>query len=75
MSIPTNIVEGRGQQTPKEQIRFLGYSINSTNELEYHLLVGRDLGVVSRSDYASLFDQLVQVRKMLYGLRDYLSGQ
>lgn len=75
MSIPTNIVEGRGQRSAKEQIRFLGYAINSTSELEYHLIVAKDLRVIPRNDFSSLLGQLVEVRKMLYGLIDYLSDQ
>jgi four helix bundle protein len=75
LSVPTNIVEGRGQKSPKEQKRFMGYAINSTSELEYHLLVCRDLGKASERDFNSLLGQLVEVRKMLYGLVNYLSGQ
>src|SRR5258708_32578262 len=71
-SIPTNIVEGRGQKTVKDQCRFLNYAINASNELEYHLLSGRDLGIVATNDYVSLLSQVVEVRKMLYGLIKYL---
>lgn len=75
MSIPTNIVEGRGQKSPKDQMRFLRYAVNSTSELEYHLIAGRDLRVVSKNDFQSLLGQLVEVRKMLHGLLNYLSLQ
>ena len=64
----TNIVEGRGQQSEKEFARFLRYSISSASELEYHITIGRDIGVISRSDSDSLVDQTVRVRKMLHGL-------
>ncbi len=75
LSIPTNIVEGRGQKSAKEQSRFVGYAINSTSELEYHLLVCRDLKKITEGDFNSLLGQLVEVRKMLHGLLYYLSGQ
>jgi four helix bundle protein len=68
MSIPTNIVEGRGQQSDRDFCRFLRYSLHSTTELEYHLVVARDVNAISLSDFKSLFDQLIEVRKMLYGL-------
>jgi four helix bundle protein len=74
MSIPTNIVESRGQKSVKDQCRFLNYAINSSNELEYHLLAGKHLGLVSKTDFASLQDQIIEVRKMLYGLLKYLRG-
>src|SRR3954465_13374676 len=68
MSIPTNIVEGRGQLSDRDFCRFLRYSLHSTTELEYHLVVARDVNAISLSDFRSLFDQLIEVRKMLYGL-------
>ena len=68
MSIPTNIVEGRSQKSEREFARFLGYALNSTSELEYHLIVARDIKVISLSDYTSLVDQTIEVRKMLRGL-------
>jgi len=75
LSIPTNIVEGRGQKSAKEQMKFIGYAINSASELEHHLLVVRDLRKISDSDFRSSRGQLVEVRKMLHGLLNYLSGQ
>jgi len=62
----------RGQETNKDQCRFLNYAINS---MEYHLLSGRDLGIIATNDYVSLLEQVVEVRKMLYGLINYLRGQ
>lgn len=75
MSIPTNIVEGRGQKSARDQSRFLGYAINSSSELEYHIMVGRDLKVIAKNDFGSLLSQLIEVRKMLHGLLNYLSLQ
>lgn len=68
-SIPTNIVEGTGQESAKEFGRFLSIAIKSSSELEYHLVLARDLGLISQGDFASLTDQTIQVRRMLYVLR------
>jgi four helix bundle protein len=68
MSIPANIVEGRGQKSGREFVRFLGYSVNSSRELDYHLIVARDIRAISQNDFMSLTDQNVEVRRMLYGL-------
>ncbi len=68
MSIPANIVEGKGQKSGREFARFLGYSVNSSSELEYHLTVARDFRVITLAEFTPLLDQLVEVRKMLYGL-------
>jgi four helix bundle protein len=68
MSIPANIVEGSGQHSRREFARFLRIALNSTSELEYHLMVARGIRAVSASDIDSLTSQTVEVRKMLHGL-------
>lgn len=68
MSIPANIVEGRGQESPKEFARYLRIAINSASELEYHLIVGRDMGVISEADFEDVITRLIEVRRMLHGL-------
>ena len=68
MSIPTNIVEGRNQRSDRDFARFLGYAINSSSELEYHLRIARDIRAISLSDFTSLSDQVIEVQKMLHGL-------
>jgi len=69
MSIPTNIVEGTGQESGKEFCRFLSIAVKSSSELEYHLILAHDLGAMTRSNFESLSAQVVEVRKMLYALR------
>ncbi len=73
ISIPTNIVEGNGYKSRRDFIRFLGYSVNSATELEYHLIFAHDIEVISKSEFRSLVDQLTEVRKMIHGLLNYLS--
>jgi four helix bundle protein len=68
MSIPANIAEGRRQTSDKQFARFLGYALNSSSELEHHLIVARDTKVVPESDFVSLVTQTITVRKMVYGL-------
>ena len=69
MSIPTNIVEGTGQESGKEFCRFLSIALKSSSVLEYHFILAHDLRAISRSDFESLSAQVIEVRKMLYGLR------
>ena len=69
MSIPTNIVEGTGQKSGREFARFLDIALKSTSELEYHLIIARDIGALSLNDFESISAQTIEVRKMLYGLR------
>src|SRR4051812_18690769 len=46
-SIPTNIVEGSRQASRRDFGRFLGYALNSASELEYHLMLSRDIGITA----------------------------
>lgn len=73
MSIAANIVEGRSQATEREFARFLRYALNSAWELEYHLTVARDVKALSNKDFTPLAAEVVQVRKMLYGLSKSLA--
>lgn len=72
MSVPTNIVEGRGQKTEPEFSRFLGYSIASLSELEYHLMIAHDIGAMRDSDFISLVSQIKTIRPMLHALQKKL---
>ena len=67
-SIAANIVEGRSQRSEREFRRFLGYSLSSAAELEYHLIVARDIGCLSDAEFEALMDKLNSVRKMLIAL-------
>ena len=68
MSIPANIVEGREQKTDPEFARFLRYALASASELEYHLIIARDIRVIGSDDFISLVRQVKDVRMMLFGL-------
>jgi len=74
MSVPTNIVEGCSQQSTREYSRFLRIALNSTSELEYHILAARDLELTKASDSLTLTSQIIEVRKMLHGLLRYLGS-
>jgi four helix bundle protein len=74
MSIDANIVEGRSQRTDRKFAQYLDSAVNSANELEAHFIMARDFGVMSESSYIALRKRLIQVRKMLHGLINRLSG-
>ena len=67
-SIPANIAEGRRQESEKEFARFLRYALNSSSELEYHLIFAPGCEAISDPDFRSLVSQTIRVRKMLYAL-------
>jgi len=67
-SIPTNIVEGSRQSSNREFARFLSYALNSASELQYHLILARDIGATPEVETSALIEDLSEVRKMLHGL-------
>lgn len=73
-SIPANIVEGCGFVSQKEFARFLQYSINSSNELEYWLRVARDYEVLGERQWNFLTLDTQEVRRMLFGLLRKVQG-
>ena len=68
LSVPTNIVEGRTRQSQAEFARFLRIALNSSSELDYHLLVASELGCVKPAEYEQLRLRVDEVAKMLQGL-------
>ena len=67
-SVPANIAEGCGKGTDNELRRYIRISLGSAAELEYHLLLARDLGYLSPPVYASLTPASLEVQSMLAGL-------
>ncbi len=68
-SVVCNIVEGCGSSSGKELARFLDISIKSTMELEYPLQLAMDYGVIDQEEGQGLSGEVVDTRRMLYGLK------
>jgi four helix bundle protein len=64
-SIPGNISEGCGRNGQAELGRFLQIAMGSASELEYHLLLARDLKYLDDKDYMALDNQVCEVKRML----------
>jgi four helix bundle protein len=67
-SIPANIAEGCGRGSSKELAQYLLVAMGSTNEVEYHLILARDLGYLSADGQRTLDEQVAEIRRMLAGL-------
>ncbi len=65
VSIPTNIAEGCGKDSDAELKRYFVISMGSASELEYLLILARDLGYLPENTFRSMTNDLVEVRKML----------
>jgi four helix bundle protein len=66
-SIPTNIAEGCGRDSIPELNRFFTIAKGSASELEYQLLLAKDLKYINLENYDSLNEKVNEVRKMIYG--------
>ena len=64
----SNIVEASRQSSRREFARFLRYALNSASELEYHLILARDIGATPETETSALIEDVTEVRKMLHGL-------
>lgn len=67
-SIPANIAEGCGRRGNAELHRFLQMGMGSASELEYHLLLSRDLNFLKVDDYEDLQRRVTEVKRMLASL-------
>src|SRR5688572_12324421 len=68
-SIPGCVVEGCGKDSHLELARYADMSIGSCSEVEYWILLGRDVGYFNASDHDRITGKTVEVRRMLFGLR------
>ena len=64
-SIGANIAEGTCRKGDCEFGRFLQIAMGSASELEYHLLLARDLDMLQTVDYQRLSEEVVEVKRML----------
>ena len=64
-SIPTNIAEGCGRQGDTELARFLQIAMGSASEVEYQLILARDLEYLPMDGYTKLNNELVEIKRMI----------
>ena len=67
-SIPANIAEGCGKNSNADFSRFLQIAFGSASEVEYHLLLARDLEMLDGEAYSHLESKLLEVKRMLASL-------
>ena len=67
--------EGCGQDGDGELAHFCSIARGSANELEYHLLLGKDLELIDHSEYDRLALETIEVKRMLTGLVQKLMAE
>jgi four helix bundle protein len=67
-SIAGNLAEGCGRNGDAEFARFCSMAMGSASELEYHLLLARDLKLIEPNDYAALDQRATELKRMFTAL-------
>ncbi|MGA8491461.1 MAG: four helix bundle protein [Terriglobales bacterium] len=64
-SVGANIAEGCGRRSDGEMRRFLQIARGSASEVEYHLLLAKDLQFLQAEDFADPEAKILEVQRML----------
>lgn len=70
ISVPSNIAEGLGRSSIKEQIHFFEISYGSLMEVLCQIEIAMELDYITNEDYRELENKIVIVAKLLSGLRN-----
>ena len=66
-SIPMNLKEGSAG-TEAVFFRYVRIALGSKEELEYQLLLAKDLSYITQEDWKRLTNEVKEIGKMLYGI-------
>ena len=64
-SIPMNLMEGAHRLSFKEYRQFVGIAEGSVGEMEYQLLLGRDLKYIPEDKHSDLLPEYERISQML----------
>jgi four helix bundle protein len=71
ISIPSNIAEGCGRNTPKDTLRFLSIARGSLYELETQLILSNDLRYTDSDTLNQLLEKVKTCKKLINGFAKY----
>lgn len=69
ISVPSNLAEGTGRTSPKDQAHFLEMAFGSLMEVDCQLDIAHELGYMSGEDLNKVNTQIRRVAAMLSGMR------
>jgi four helix bundle protein len=69
MSISANVAEGAARESRLDFARFVSIAAASASEVEHHLTVAGDFGLIEVGVQTRLVAKVVEVRRMLFGLQ------
>lgn len=75
VSVPSNIAEGLGRMSGKEQVRFIEISYGSLMEVYCQLTIAKRRQYISEEEFKDLAKLIEDIAKPLSGLRKSLNPQ
>jgi four helix bundle protein len=66
-SVPTNIAEGCGRNSNAQLANFLQIGTGSCSELQYQLILSKDLSYIDEAVFNELHSDVTGIRKMIFG--------
>lgn len=73
-SIPSNFSEGCGRNSDKDFNRYIQICLGSAHELEYFILLTKDLKIINDQDFEKLNKDINLIKRKLYSLSKKLVG-
>ena len=67
-SIPANLAEGCGRGSEQDLGRFVHMAMGSATEVEYHILLAKDLQYLSEEEFVTITASVQEVKRMLASL-------
>lgn len=71
ISIPSNVAEGLGRYSAKEQIHFIEIAYGSLREVDCQLEIACDLNYISVNDIRDVQNQISRIGALLSGVRSW----
>jgi|SRR3989338_4106254 len=74
VSISSNIAEGFSRNSNSEKKQFYYFSLGSLSETQNQLLIAKDLGYISKDEFALIANHTVSVSKLINALIKFLKN-
>jgi four helix bundle protein len=74
VSIPSNIAEGAGRNSPKEFLQFISIANGSCYELFTQSHICCELNFLKKNDFELLSDEIRQLQNMLFAFKEHLKS-
>ena len=73
-SIGSNLAEGCGRNSDKDLARFVSIAQGSAFEVRYQIILAKDLGYISPTEFSRIESQLFSVSRMLTSFHQKLTA-